>query len=194
MSHIDGLIQRLCPNGVEFKSLGELVSINLYTTQGPDPVLNVNSMTRFAQTEKNATPTNTLGVPTRQAQRLSFWPQVVSSRFYNHDANGVVNKAGAGTLTATAPIYAMGGPELANSYQDKLAIVNALTNTASVRSDVFTIYFLVHGYTPEDVDVEDNQPLIPSVAKRFVMVVDRSNVVAPGDKPRILMLKEVPMQ
>ncbi len=175
------------------KSLGELAAINLYS---PTHVLDENSMFRFAKLETTM-PMGTLGSVTT-AQRLSFYPEVVSSRFYNHLSTGAIDKAGQITMPASVavagrPIYAMGGPELPNGYQDKLAIVNALTNTASVRSDVFTVYFLIHGYTAEDVDVDDNQPLVPSVAKRYVMVVDRSNVVAKGDKPRILMLKEVPI-
>jgi hypothetical protein len=35
-------------------------------------------------------------------------------------------------------------------------------------------------------------PLVPSVARRFVMVIDRSKVVRKGDKPEILLFKEVP--
>ena len=36
--------------------------------------------------------------------------------------------------------------------------------------------------------------MVPSIQRRFVMVVDRSNVVSEGDKPRILMMEEVPME
>ena len=47
--------------------------------------------------------------------------------------------------------------------------------------------------TARHCDIPDEQPMVPSIAKRYVMVVDRSNVVNRGDKPRVLMLKEVPM-
>jgi hypothetical protein len=34
--------------------------------------------------------------------------------------------------------------------------------------------------------------MIPSVSRRYVMVVDRTNVTAPGQRPKILFLQEVP--
>jgi hypothetical protein len=43
----------------------------------------------------------------------------------------------------------------------------------------------------EGLDTED--PITPSVRRRFVMVVDRSNVTTRGTKPRILLMKEVPL-
>jgi hypothetical protein len=84
-------------------------------------------------------------------------------------------------------------PELA-PYDHKLAILNATTNTTSVRSDVFTVWYLVHGYSEEDVKVQAGEVMEPSVKKRFVMTVDRSNVQKAGDKPRVLMLKELPAE
>jgi hypothetical protein len=97
-------------------------------------------------------------------------------------------------------------PALAeDSYEQKLAIANSVLPSVSVRSDVFAVTFVVHGYTPDDVeglragfsaaDASDpavSAPMNPTVKKRFVMVVDRSNVTAPGQKPRVLMLEEVP--
>lgn len=189
------------------KSIGEFAAINVPWKVAPstqqDPVLDHNSIFRFGERDQSATstsftilnlPMGTLG-NARTAQRISFQPSILSSRAYNLDLNGVPDKT-APTVNGntSAPYYALGGNELPGGYQEKLAIVNALTNTVSVRSDVFTVYFVIHGYTPDDCDVETNQPLVPSVAKRYVMVVDRSNVASPTDKPRILMLKEVPMQ
>ncbi|MGQ0626502.1 MAG: hypothetical protein ACT4PL_00180 [Phycisphaerales bacterium] len=91
---------------------------------------------------------------------------------------------------------------------EKTALANALLNTISVRSDVFCAWFVVQGYTPADVDGltawtstgnppnEDRYraPMTPSIQRRFVMVVDRSNVLSAGDKPKILMLEEVPFE
>jgi hypothetical protein len=84
--------------------------------------------------------------------------------------------------------------EIPNDYDEKLAIATAAMNTTTVRSDIFAVWFVVHGYQPSDVEIADpNTPIVPTIARRYLMVVDRSNVVRPGDKPRILMLQEVPL-
>ncbi len=73
------------------------------------------------------------------------------------------------------------------------AIADAVLNTVSVRSDTFCVWFVIHGYRREDVEgLRATDPMTPCVARRFVMVVDRSNVITLGQKPRILMLEEVP--
>lgn len=156
-----------------------------------------------------------------QAPRLSAHPEVASGGHYDRRPDGrIQDGALAAWQMATPPsspqtarkwfqqdgtvvttpqpatpyniLQALGSPQVEHNYQDKLAILNTVTGAASVRSDVFTVYFLVHAYTPEDVDVPDSQPMVPSMAKRFVMVVDRSNVKSLGDKPKVLLLKEVP--
>ncbi|GEM_PF-1999673 len=81
-----------------------------------------------------------------------------------------------------------------DDYSEKLTIANAVLNTITVRSDVFCIWFVIQGYTPEDVAVEDGFPMVPSIARRYVMVVDRSNVITANARPRIVMLKEVPLR
>ncbi|MBX3357529.1 MAG: hypothetical protein KF745_03790 [Phycisphaeraceae bacterium] len=83
---------------------------------------------------------------------------------------------------------------IADDYEEKLTIANAVLNTLTVRSDVFVCWFVIQGYLPSDVEgLSDNEPMVPSIQRRYVMVVDRSNVRSRADKPRILLLKEVPM-
>jgi hypothetical protein len=85
--------------------------------------------------------------------------------------------------------------EMVNDFDEQLTIANAAFNSISVRSDVFCVWFLVHGYLPSDVEnLAPLDPMIPSFARRFVMVVDRSNVVALGQKPKILLFQEVPIR
>lgn len=77
---------------------------------------------------------------------------------------------------------------------ERLAIANGILNTITVRSDYFAVWFVMHVYQPGDVEnLQPQDPLIPSVAKRFLMVIDRSNVTRPGDSPRIVLFREVPM-
>jgi hypothetical protein len=82
---------------------------------------------------------------------------------------------------------------LSGEFKEKLSIANGVVNTATTRSDYFIVWFMVHGYQQSDVEnLGLTDTLSPSVARRFMMVMDRSNVVKVGDKPRILLMKEVP--
>ncbi|HYE02413.1 MAG TPA: hypothetical protein VD963_04160, partial [Phycisphaerales bacterium] len=84
--------------------------------------------------------------------------------------------------------------EITDDYDEQLTIANLVLGSVSTRSDVFCVYFLVHGYLPSDVEgLEDRDPLVPSIARRYLMVVDRSNVLGAGDKPRILLFQELPL-
>ena len=84
--------------------------------------------------------------------------------------------------------------EITDDYDERLALASAVMSSASVRSDIFAVWFLVHGYQESDVKgLAPQDPMVPSLARRFVMVVDRSNVTKPGDKPRIVLFKEVPL-
>ena len=81
-----------------------------------------------------------------------------------------------------------------DDYAERISMANAVLNTISVRSDFFAVWFVVHGYQESDVaNLRPEDPLVPSIKKRFLMVVDRTNVVEPGDKPKILLMKEIPL-
>ncbi|HEX2836777.1 MAG TPA: hypothetical protein VHN77_01485 [Phycisphaerales bacterium] len=86
-------------------------------------------------------------------------------------------------------------PTVANEFDEKLSIAGAALGTTSVRSDVYAAWFVVMGFQPSDIDacIAASDPLVPSVQRRFLMIVDRSNVTKKGEKPKVLLLKEVPM-
>ncbi|MCX5688666.1 MAG: hypothetical protein NTV94_02540, partial [Planctomycetota bacterium] len=80
-----------------------------------------------------------------------------------------------------------------DEFKEQLTIANAVVNTTSTRSDYYIAWFVVHGYQQSDVEsLAAGDVLTPSIARRFMMVVDRSNVVKSGDKPNVLLFKEVP--
>lgn len=119
---------------------------------------------------------------------------------------GVGNPTDPGSVRVRRASGVPGGPD------GELALLDAVMNSVSVRSDVFAVWFLIQGYLPGDceglepflgagaaefgrgdeTEARFNTPLVPSLSKRFVMVVDRSNVTKPGDRPRILMFEELP--
>ncbi|MFK7760188.1 MAG: hypothetical protein AB8C13_09590, partial [Phycisphaerales bacterium] len=81
-----------------------------------------------------------------------------------------------------------------DDYAERLALANTIANSITVRSDYFAAWFVIHAYQEADVtNLQPEDPLVPSVAKRYVMVVDRTNVVNPGDTPKIVFIREVPM-
>lgn len=86
-----------------------------------------------------------------------------------------------------------------NLQQEKLIIPGAMMSAATTRSDVFAVWFTVYGFREGDVNTpapapgQDPAPLLPSIQRRFLMVIDRSNVTQLGEKPRIVLFKEVPM-
>lgn len=162
--------------GRGIKSIGE-VFMARYRASSTVPYLEDYSMNRYAVQGDGA------GTPI-----AIQWPGLTTGTHWQLQSGS--GEADTNATTRLTPTPA----KTPRTYEQQLAILNALGNTATVRSDVFTVYFLVHGYTPEDVQVEDGQDMTPSVRKRFVMIVDRSNVVNKGDKPRIVTLKEVPVE
>lgn len=83
---------------------------------------------------------------------------------------------------------------IADDYDEQLALYNGLANSVTVRSDVYAIWFVMHGYAREDVEgLLPDDPMTPSVARRYLIVVDRSNVRRAGDKPRVLLFDELPL-
>lgn len=84
--------------------------------------------------------------------------------------------------------------EIGNEYDEQLAIVNAVSGSTTNRSDYFAVWFVMHGYRESDVTaLTPEQPMVPSVARRFLVIYDRSNVTRRGDKPRIVLFKELPI-
>ena len=67
------------------------------------------------------------------------------------------------------------------------------SNLISTRSDVFTAYFKIRSFTQSPNGVWDaTNPEAVIDERRYVMLVDRSNVDRPGDKPRIVYLEQLP--
>ncbi|MCK4873426.1 MAG: hypothetical protein KAS72_11930 [Phycisphaerales bacterium] len=72
-----------------------------------------------------------------------------------------------------------------NDAEERTMIFSALSNIVTVRSDTFCVYLRLRGYA------EGDRLAYPSMDERWVAVIDRSNVVRPNDKPRILFMERV---
>lgn len=101
-------------------------------------------------------------------------------------------ETGAPTDPAAFAAYAAKAKPV--STRERLAMANVAMNSLSTRSDYFAVWFMVNGYKKADVSgLGNNDPMIPSIQRRFLMVVDRSNVTKSGDKPKVLLFKELPV-
>ncbi len=88
------------------------------------------------------------------------------------------------------------GNEIINEWAEKLAVLGPAAGSASVRSDYYACWFVLHGYREADclnLSNDKGDPLVPTIAKRYLMVIDRSNVTQRGQKPRVLVFTELPM-
>jgi hypothetical protein len=84
--------------------------------------------------------------------------------------------------------------EVVDDVLEELAILNGAANSVDVRSDFYAAWFLVRGYRDDDVEgLEPGEPMRPTYEKRFLMVLDRSNVTEAGQLPRVLFVREVPL-
>lgn len=112
------------------------------------------------------------------------------------------------TLTDSGATLPLGLSSSAAGYMDgRMALLDALLKTTTVRSDYFAAYFVVRGYTAADVEgltavntttptaePSVTSPMVPSIERRFVMVVDRSEVTSAGQQPKILLFQELPLK
>lgn len=94
--------------------------------------------------------------------------------------------------------------------EEKAALLRALSNVVSTRSDVFIAWFVLRGYDPdviESINVNggtappdlaqarmamNNEKFRPTVDTRWLVVYDRSNVKLPTDRPKVLLQMELP--
>lgn len=171
-------------------SLGELLAVRLETPPDQNPHQSMTWLGRDGKTlgmslidaataEPVDLPTAADEIPGRQLSTLD--PDLFGDPYLYRFQAGDMN-------------FAVPGPDhIADDYDEQLVQINMLLNSASVSSDYYAIWMLVHGFAREDVeDLSETDPLVPSFRGRYLMIIDRSNVVEPGDSPRILAFLPLP--
>jgi hypothetical protein len=168
-------------------SVGELLAVRqreLPTAAVSGLYAEVNDDRRWASVDRQAR--------AGTAPRLAFMEQPTNPDGV-YGVGGALHRRPVASVTDERQAFDL--PEVPDAPTASQPIVDALLGTVSTRSDVFAAWFLVHGYTAADVEgLGPTDPMTPSLAKRYVMVVDRSNVVSSGDRPRVLLFREVPMR
>jgi hypothetical protein len=85
------------------------------------------------------------------------------------------------------------GDPAAGDAEERRMLFGGVSNIVTTTSDMFTVYFRVRAFRPRSDGVLDaTDPTAVLSDRRYVMLVDRSNVNTPTDRPQILYLQEVP--
>ena len=88
----------------------------------------------------------------------------------------------------------LGPDEVAQDIEEENLLFSGLSNLVTTRSDVFTVYFRIRSFRQDPVsgqwDATNKENIIED--SRYVMLVDRSEVNRPADKPRIIYLEKLP--
>jgi|GEM_PF-2087907 len=88
--------------------------------------------------------------------------------------------------------------------EERLAIFRAVSNVASTRSDVYHAWYILRAYSPAAIEAIEVGPsltdmekvellneLEPVFERRELVVLDRSNVADPADRPRVIQRVEL---
>lgn len=78
--------------------------------------------------------------------------------------------------------------------EERSLLFAGISNLVSTRSDVFTVYLRIRAVRQDSVTGvwDGTRPELIVDDSRYVMIVDRSGVNSPSDRPRILALRKVP--
>lgn len=133
---------------------------------------------------------------------LDFYRHLAMSQFGSDDLNLGVSGNNADAVSLS-PNFVRSGSDVPDDsragstpddYLEALASAAGVMNMTTTRSDFFAVWMVVQGFRESDVaSLRANDPLVPSFKRRYLMVLDRSNVLEPGDRPRIVLTREIPL-
>ncbi len=126
-----------------------------------------------------------------------FGPHDMFALARDEETFGTVD-TGSGSVTLTNEAYLRGtnnqADEIPDDYDEQLAALAGIMNVADVRSDYFAAWYVIRGYRQSDVEgLSEDAPMLPSFQKRYLLVIDRSNVIEAGDRPRVVLFRELPL-
>ncbi|MGH7243378.1 MAG: hypothetical protein ACREJD_08180 [Phycisphaerales bacterium] len=162
--------------GAGFQSIGELLAVRQVDF---DPATNV----------VNTSPAN-LALRTSNIDSLAYLTKATNMLGTDSIVERVLDVTDP-TKPKTTDLKPLQFP---HTYQDKLKVLSGMLGSISVRSDMYAVWFVARGYQRSDVEgLPAGQPMVPSIERRFLMIIDRSNVTKVGQKPRVLAFVELPL-
>jgi hypothetical protein len=113
--------------------------------------------------------------------------------YFSYDGTVTNSRATSFTLYRE-PTGGREASSIPDDWSEKLLAAGAISTISTVSSDYYAVYFVVQGYQRSDCeDLGPDDPLVPSIAKRFLMILDRSQVTRKGERPRVVLMTELPM-
>jgi hypothetical protein len=86
------------------------------------------------------------------------------------------------------------GDGVSGDFEEMNLLQSGISNLIGTTSDMFTVHFRIRTFKRNPVtgvwDATDLDYIVDD--SRYVMLVDRSNVNSPSDKPRILYFEKLP--
>lgn len=88
----------------------------------------------------------------------------------------------------------LSGDAVSEDVEEANLLFAGISNLITTRSDMFTVHFIVRSFRRNPItgiwDATDREQIVDE--RRYVMLVDRSEVNKPSDRPRILYLEKLP--
>lgn len=108
-------------------------------------------------------------------------------------ATDVVNGRDVANPEQTAPLPLVRPDFVGGDAEERAVLFAGLSNLVTTRSDVFTVSLRIRAVRQDSVSGiwDGTRPELIVDDSRYVMVIDRSQVERPGDRPRILALRKV---
>ncbi|MCH7604124.1 MAG: hypothetical protein IIB54_15305, partial [Planctomycetes bacterium] len=131
--------------------------------------------------------------PTGETLQTQAWNVAFAANdpFGNGDSTRIstdVQGVFTSTLTLDDP------DEVAQDVEEANLLFAGISNLITTRSDMFTVHFIVRSFRQNPItgiwDATDREQIVDE--RRYVMLVDRSEVNRPTDRPRILYLEKLP--
>ncbi|MCZ6850494.1 MAG: hypothetical protein O7F17_02515, partial [Planctomycetota bacterium] len=133
--------------------------------------------------------------PTGEVIYLDAWRVDWAGRGPFVDPAGLVYSTQISTDVNNPEIGGVTQPDIvATDVEEQNLLFAGISNLITTRSDMFTVYFKVRSFRQNRVtgiwDATDPEYIVDD--SRYVMLVDRSEVNRPTDKPKILYLEKLP--
>ncbi len=164
-----------------FASVGELMMLQRPATGGA-PVDNNKWSINYAGLNPFARISNPNPGPNLDRETVQLSTDLVADRRYLSQVTG--------EPTSNDKLW----DETAGDAEERNMLFAGASNMLTTRTDTFTIYFRLRSFKQNPIsgrwDATDPEYIVDD--SRYVMLIDRSNVNKPGDKPRILYFEKLP--
>ncbi len=137
-------------------------------------------------------------LPEREVFRDDLGPPPVDTYLFPESIGAASFSAGSvqvSTDVVGRPAGSIIQPDdIAEDAEETNLLFAGVSNLVTTRSDAFTVYFRIRSFRQDPVsgrwDATNKENIIED--SRYVMLVDRSEVNHPADKPRIIYLEKLP--